>query len=1082
MKNNLTAFSKKLNGDAASLVYDKYYSRLVAALSQTGLPDSTIMAFIVALSKYAPLLDGYSNLIELIWGDGGVIEDATNIKGEAETALKNSQQEYKNKVELVRKSLDQLKKHFNNLKSEELYKIKEATYLTSTLVAGSGQKISDRFENTENEIDGVEKELAVAERLYYEAKSGYIKNATKKLDSLLEKIDELDDAIDGLEKDSKDVVEAKRSEVANLLAEFEALTKGKLLTKEVKELYDSASYEIKQGDSGGSLGACFFHYSNAEKKLKAAKSLFLEKPAELVVSIKAEIERLEKLVAGAEKDNIEVSTEKTLLRLISENPDVWVGSETAANLNRIEQNIIKKAELKWGFLERKRYELLQKIELGGRELSDLKSSIEIAEDGAFDNRGKIKWSEALGRLKAIHEAYTEIENQITQKELALLTGNGLVVNKAVFIGEVELEKPVEISVDIFIKNPYPYNASNVAVKVANDIRLLESNIIKGREFLSAIAQTDSILTLYMKQIDPYANYEILFKKNETIVHIISNKTEIYAGPDGSAIGKEEITFLLDYDVSSFSPMMNEGDNVEIDGLSFSRTLKKGTHKLTRSYVIKEAYRSECANYNAKKDFLRTNIQYDINILPLFDIKELTFFVEKPLDAKSFSVNSLGLEKITEKTDIGNGLYSFKVLNLKKGKATTLRVTYFVDNATDYLNKQLSLFDVTNLSETARTIYDQVVAAIAANNITEALAKIEQLKGIIEKEKKEREKISSEYARLFGTFEDEKKKIDEALSALKIADINSSIVGLLEARSALLNKTLTAAAAKDSAEGVKLLEAVDKTWLKNELATIKKEIFNEYNSYKKAYLNLTDTLSSEFADFESTYAKFEASNDVEDLPALLIAQKKVKDAVNAAKLNESAIHASIHDSFKLLRANITALLNKYVAEKKIASGTQFAALFSIDEKEVQRHLKEIEKALEGGRSLKELNDLISKSQEDVVALSNFFSSLEDEANEMTKVAEEAYNRQTGLSDADRKTAAQYIANAKNALADKKYVDALKASEKALALLKTSTQKEDVSLLLLGLTALFIIGAISIYIIKYRKDGGSEKPYRRLARIK
>ncbi len=1051
-------------------------------------------------TKFVPQDINLDSVLMAIWAEEGAISLADELKQEAMSALVNAKKNYRGMRSAIKNDLDSLEKKIQEMKNDKLNLINEvAQVMEGAIYVGEEGTIRIRFEDVQSSIENIKNDLIAAESIYKQITTeGYIKNATKNLNNIKEELTKTNILSDRLKQDAEATIESLHNVVLRTLEEFELLTKEKLLTTEVKSLYEDAKKDIEKAKSSvSSLGNRYINYNNAKNKLSIATTLFYEKPAEIIAAMRAKITKLKTFIAAAKVDEIEVSLEENLLELISENPGAWIGTRTVQNLNGMEQNIIKKAQAKWGFLKGMRKNLLEQIKLGGHALSDLKTSIVKAEKLYIDSVGHIKWKEAIGKLKTIYNEYIDVESQITKNEYAIITANGLIVNNDLFIGAVELDKPTTISLDIFIKNRYPYRADKVSRKIPSTINWLESNIVKGNDLLEAIASDGSTIILYMKTIEPYATYEIKLEKNEIIAQTISKKTTVRASPDFSAIIYDEVGFLLDYDVRSLSFDLDylNANNVKVDGLEGPtfNGLKKGKHTLTYDYVYYDAYTYETANYNAKKDPfnpLITNVQYDLIFTPTIDITELSYFVEKPLDAQSFSVSSLSWEKITDKTDIGNGLYRFKIQNLKKEKPVSVRISYTIKNVADYINKELTWINPNRLSENANKTYVEVQNAVAANNSNNAIVKLQELKAKINKEKTESEKHTAKYKSLANAIETEKNNIEKVVSDLKDSHINIPITTMLEKRVEYLNETLKDATKISPSSAVELLNAVDKEWTKKKLSAIKKKVFGDYSTAKKKLLNITGKSDPQFNAFENAYAVFEATNNVRDLPEVLIAQQAMNQIVTQAEEQDIITRNNLSSAFNTLKESVTLFLTAYSKEKSAAHGTPFKSIFSLDNKNIQKRLANAETAFKKGKTTEKLKELLSKVQEDAQSLNLSLSSLEIEAEHNVNAAEEAYAKKIdSLSDESKKTAEQYLTSAKTALAEKKYVNALKASDKVLSVLKSSTAKsDDKGFILLALTALFILGVITIYIVKQSKNdrrriGNEAKTqYKKLARIK
>lgn len=1028
----------------------------------------------VDLKDEAPQTGRYKGLFESLWADNGVIASAAQLTKEAADALEDAEFDYKIKKEETEQKLKKIRGRLAAIEKEDIEEIRQAAYFKGVLLPKSGQRLNDRLSALRVQVANAGNELIIINIIHSEKRPGYLSDSYNRLEALSASIINADEEISALQTDAQEVVDGKRADALAEISSFESLTKGALLTDDVKKMYNDAKNEIESGDRSTSLGDRFSHYAEAEKKVRLARAAFNKMPAETIASLEASIKRLEKLIADAKTDGIDTTSEELSFALIKMNKQAWAD----ADLSSIEKGLVQKAAAKWGFLERLRKKLLTELQLGGPSLNDIKGEVESAEGDAFGPDGRLRLPEAIGRLKYIHAAYLKAENDITTAERKAIALNGLITSKSLFIGDVELDKPTEIMLKIFLRNRYPYSADDVELKIENKVELLEADILEGGELLNGISQSGRTLTLYLKRIEPYGQYNFAFGKEQVVAHIIGSSTTAYGRSDGSAEVAESIEFELDYDVDSFS--FPASGSVLIDGLPFRRTVAAGKHTLTHDYVVDDAFTIETANYNAMELGFTTTVRYDIVIVPAIDLAAVQLFVEKPEGTGSFTVGSLGWEKITEKTDIGNGMYSFKILKLKKNRETRVRVSYSVKNTTSYINSQLELLSKVNLSEKAQDAYDGALTALSLNDTSTAIEKIEEAKKIEEGENRKKEKAQRVYDKLFEEVTSESEIIGAAITELTATGITDEFVGLLKGRADVLDEALEKAANANVEDGISQLQGVEKGWLKKELANLRKRIFSEYSKDKAAFLSLSNNLTAPFYDFETAYAKFLASNSLSDVPALLAASENVKAELAAVRATDAEKREALSERFSMLKSNITKLLNRYEIEKKAAQGSHFISLFTEDEKAIKKRLKGVEEALKSNRPTDELKKLVGELDDDAAALDKVMALLRDEAKRAIDGVEAAYTRSTDLSDASKNAIEREFNAAKSALAAGNYVDSLKASEKAFAVLQQPPH-EDYSTLILGFAALLVLGILTIYIIRYAKKGeGEKKTFRKLER--
>jgi hypothetical protein len=1009
----------------------------------------------------------YSMMMNGIWEENGVLDMFAGLKLKADKAFSDAEGEYNVTEYNADTKKSKVDKLFAELKSEKPNEIKTGEKIEGTIGEIPGGTISERFENIE--MKKLNASLYFQDAASAKRKTGmhgYLTKALIKVKAADELYGDLEIEIQTLDNHAQDVVDQLRIDAKNKIDEAQQLVGSTPTSEIVRGHLDDANKNFKEGEEAKALGDKYKKYAEALKEAQSALTLHEQQPLDEAAQIKALRAELEQMIKDANKDGLNTFNQKATLDSIEDVNEYWVKEE----IIKAQEEIIASARLEYGFLEDKRAELLKRIKLVGGEADDLIIEMQKEEMGFVDSSGKIDYRNGLGKLKALADKYSWVEEEL-EEVVDEIVSHSLMAEAEVFVDSVELDTPANITIDILIINTDEYESENVDLEVDLPISvdLMYSDIVQGKEQVSSVVMNGNKATLYLKEVKPFARKRIVFQTTETIAHTTKVKRSAKGLGDESAAVSEEIDFKLGSAVNSLE-IPPSFENVRIDGYFPGRILSKGAHKLSARYNVEDAYNESIENVKATQIGLNSQVEYALVLKPRIDLDEVMFFVDPGAKITNLNVFTLSGESVGKKKKITQDRYSFVVSDLTAGSVASIRVSYILENSSNYIAQELALFNNTNMSQQVRTLVNQAQAAFSVGDSSTALIKIKEAKAQMKKESTETAKARKKVDSITVELKAELDEINAALS--QGTSLNSSFLAKLSARADELGRRLKETAGKSPADALLDLEEVDTNWKKKEVTSFRKDIFKKYNDLKLRFADSGNTSTpDEFLDVEADLNKLEVSGRLEYVIDLLEdfaeAERLVGSAESAAKVER----ALIKTRFDSLKDSILDSLSDYEVQSKAAKGTEFISLFKWTEKEVEKKISDIEKIIDIGEP-KVLDRKLKNLERTGRDVGDTLSLLKDQSENKLSLIQKLYNSSKEQIDEENQEAlSKKIESMKRLVAAGEYVNSLRAGNLILEDIKKAKGGESNNLLLLGVTALAILGVIAAYLFKGK--GGIKK---------
>lgn len=1028
---------------------------------------NTVWGYVEGIQKevysHRPNIVYYSLAMNLIWQERGVIDTLDALRAKADTAYSNADREYKNSRGSVETKQTRIKALLDDLKGEELGKITVAKTEEGTVGESEQGTIAERFTEIRNQEQDARTLFMSAETAYSSDMHGYLKEAIKRMSISEVDYDALEQKIPVLKSDAEEVVEKEKSTADEKIAALESIISSEATSDTVRNYLKAAKDYYEKGENATTFGMQFYYYNRAVEKAKSGITTHQDQSFDEAKEIGALKAELEEMIQRAEADGLNTYDQEQTLETLDGAELWWANEEVEKSIGLL----VASAELEYGWLEDKRAELIKKIKLVGGDADDLLTTMQIAEQGIVIN-GEIDYRKGIGGLKQLANAYADVEKEV-DGYLKDIVSHSLMAEPEVFVDSVTLDEPSNITIDILVINTDEYESNNVEldVQLPISVDLMYSDITQGREYVSSLIMDGDTAKLYLKEVKPFSRQRIVFQTSETIAHTTKVKRTAVGLGDGSAAVSQEIQFRLDSPVNSLA--VPDMENVRIDGRIPGRALSKGSHTLTARYNEEDAYNESIRNIKASPIGLNSKVEYEVVFNPYIDLDKVTFFVDPGVKMTSLNVFTLSGEGVGKKKKITDNRYSFEVSDLTANSEAVIRVSYILENSSNYVSQELALFAGTNMSDKVREIVDDARAAFSIGDTSAALAKVNEAKAEMKKEATDRAKAERKVDKIREEIKAELDEINTALS--KAGGMNSSFYAKLQARADELGRRLNETSAKEPADALLALDEVDMNWRSKEVKAFRKDVFKKYNDLKERFAEAGNTSTpKEFLELESNLNKLEVSGRLEYVVELV---KDLEDAEKLVVFQESAKAAArsgLRSTFEGIKDRIAQALEGYEREAKAAKGTEYSSMFKWTKSEVEKKVSEVGKIIGDGdpefldRKLKALD----RTRQD---LEGTLSLLKNQSEAKLGLVEKLYNSsKAGMEQADQERVEKRIGTMKSMLAAGEYVDSLRAGNKILEDIKVA-KKDEGSLLLLGITALAILGVIAAYLFKQR--GGIRK---------
>ena len=1011
----------------------------------------------------------FSDTMNTIWKTDGVIEMLKGLRMKANSSRTSAEAAYDKVLWNATTKKSRVNEAIGLLEKQELQLIKSAPIIQGEVGASETGTIAERYAQSLERTSRANDMYSSASAIHAErTRVGYLKESVGNMAGADFEFGSLELALSLLKSDAEKVTSDQKQTASGKIAEVKSLISSAPASPFILEKVREAEKYFSDGQAAILLGRQYNYYSMAAASAREAITKYNMQSYNESIELEALKAELGTMIQNAKKDGIETFAQQQVLDDLKEEDFLWVKEQ----LVNAENEIVESARIKYGWLEDKREELLKKIRLTGGEADDQLTTMANAERGIVDSGGRIDYRKGLGRLKALADTYASVEKTL-DGYIEEIVAHSTMVEPEVYMDEVALDEPTDITIDLLVINTNVYETENVAlnVELPVSVDLMYSDITAGADMVSSVLMTGADrVTIYMKKVDPFAKHRITFETEKIIAHTTKASRKAIGLGGGSASIDEQIDFVLDSDVNSLAIPAGM-KNVMIDGLAPGRPLKKGSHMLSSEYVMEDAYNESIGNLKTASLGLNSQVDYDVLIDPSIDLDSVTVFIDPNAKISNLNVIAMAGGSTGNQKKIAEGRYSYEVLDLIAGKQALVKVSYILENASGYVASELGILEHGNYSANVKGLVAEARAAFDSGDVNVALAKIQQANALIKSEAAETEKTLRKIDALKSDIQAEIDEIEDVLASAKGS--NSPFVAKLSARASDLRKRILDSSAKEPGDALRELEEVDLKWKGSEIKSLRKEVFDEYNKLKLRFAEAGNTSTPiEFLDLEDALNLLDATNRLGDAVMLIGSAEKAKAAVAAQEKEATQWRDSVKQYFENLSEGVRANLKKYVAEATAAKGTEFSPLFTYTEKEVESKITELEKLIKAAdpKLVQSKMDALNKTDQ---TLADTINLLRNQANSKLELVERLYNESAaGMGQTEQSAIEQKIVNLKGLVSSGQFINALRAAGKILDDISQAKGGGTSSLLLLGITAMAILAVVAVYVFKQNEGRKKE----------
>ncbi|VVC04492.1 Uncharacterised protein [Candidatus Bilamarchaeum dharawalense] len=1000
------------------------------------------------LSQPIPDLSLSSSMMRLVWDDQGILHSFSNLKNQSEQAAIKAEQEFQSQLKSASAHKSTAEKALAEIKKEDLKFITNG--IKGNGVSGIGS-ISERLTNLEKEVTLLNSFFSESQIKHgHVTEQSYLTNSIILVTETDVSYTTIPQKVDSLKEDATLVLSQQKQEAENEILETENFFTTHIPNSDAIDYYTAAKKKFEEGNTMLTIGSAFMAYSKAASLARAARTTGDYKDE---LQIRVLLATLEDLISRAEADNINVIDEKESLELLrslnSYNSDVIIQ-------NAID-NIILKARTKYeSDLLAIHVRIYDKLYLSGPVSNDLEIELENAEFGLFDEN-LIRFPEAIGSLKKLKTNYLNIEKKL-DFYIQKIVGTSMATSTFPIFGEIKLDEPVDITLNVILTNG-PYSATNVEVpiNIGTEIPFLYSDIKQGRDDVSGLYVDANELILIIKSVEPYDITRIALEKSLVIAHTFSHETKADGLGSGMVSVSDKMEFDLDYPVPRIT-LPNDFIEPKIDGSVNSGPLSAGRHMTTSEKTV-YGYDEEVSNIRTTNLGSNTKVEYDITILSEFDLNTLPLFINSQNDShiSSFDISISGAG-IKDKKRVSDSQINVVLSNIRKNTPTVLKVSYVVDDPAAFITSQIAQLQQSNPTDPVQELLENASYQTSLGNFDKALELIEKAKAASAEVEKQQAKLDSKYTSLSNKATNE----IESLEKIILEGNSSEILQKLETRKTELEKVLNDNMTVE--QKITKLETIDFEWLPKELTSFKKDAYNQYNDLKERfYLAGNSTTPPEFLDLETALAKLETSGQVEYIPDVSKALESVKNLVEDQEEKSKNNRDLLFSSFSSIKSEVLNILDKYSKQTSAAKGTEYSNFFTESNTKINKLLGEAEDLLnkDERQYLAKLVEINTSKDKMELTL----ESLKQEAE--SKILSVEALLTSGQYDQSKKSDLEVKLQTMKGMVDAgEYVNALRTGSTILKEMD-STKPEPNNLLLLGVTALAILGGVGFYMMQQQK---------------
>ncbi len=1026
----------------------------------------------------APLLD-FGWVMNVMGNeDGGAMAKVNRMKSTLWNYRNGTEHRYRVLLDEMDSVLAKATQAKENVDREELWRIRAGSYFRS-IVGDDAAAVSERGEKGAALLKKAEGAKSAGLFAYAYAEQGYLKAAIANVTLAKALASAAERELEGAMEDAENVILDYEAKTIAALSKVEAKFGEGAWPEKAKVLHSNARKEFRAGRTELRYGLKFEDFVSAIKSAEEAYAVPAEGARDTNWSVIAACTDASDFIKRAESDGLDVGAEKAMLEVLNK-----AGNATllVSGCSGIMENLIVTAKEKYSDLGGLRAETIRLVELCSSDCRDIQAGLERVEQGIVSG-GKITYPEALGSLRNLREAYFSAKAN-AGKSIRLQVQKYLSVWSSFFTENAMLDEPGSARLEVEITNTVDYSGENVQAEVGSAIPFDEGDLVYGTGVLRSTTYADGKVRLYLKGINASQKERFVFEKNTTLLRTERISEKAVGFEDYSAVVNEKRKLSCGGKVDGFyanttwEQLSINGVPVVFENGFAKKQLSEGDYDFEAQYTLAGAYSEIIGSRSSTAVGMRVYEKYVVNVVPAIGMDYLQTLVVIPQSpyVKEKMAIPLSGERL-ESAETGEGLVVW-IYGLKRGKTARFQVSYYVDNSSEYIIKEIENLSTRNISDETKVILGGVMKALERNDTATAVQKIQDAYVQVEKEKRTNAGLEREYRENYGLVSLEFEKIERALGS---GEQNENwFVEKLSSRRDFLRDFLDSLEGKELEAQVTLLKTYDRKWLPGQLRALKKNASGEINKMRTAYLDsgVEDVgLSSIFIELRGLYNKFDASGALGDAYVLAAAIKETRSVLDVLEMKAAEESAELLSDAKLLRVRVIETLKKYNSEYGEAKGTKFEHFFKIKSEDVSAMIAQLDVEMKKGNSgaVSKIYDKLLGTEENISGILNY---LEGAASRNSQLAADAASAVSGrISEKETKKIASLASAASGHLSEKEWLKALKRYDEILKMASGIEEERNYDAVL-WLSAVFVIGVAAVYYYRRRKGGKQWKILRRL----
>ena|GEM_PF-1621376 len=1001
---------------------------------------------------HVPDMEWYSGCMRGLWDSAPRIEGKlANISEEKEGMLLQLE-ELRGDTSKVKGAADAMMQTLEGHSLEKIY------------LSGVGKELGD-VEGISDQYEGLNTAHQVATELWGAASGGrrstnqagwYATQYENLLGAYLG-FTEITESGEELIDEAEEVVEEQELKVLKELVDAESV---------VAEGEGSQTYLTKaqtfchKAEGRSALGDKFRDYQECEYYAKKA-----QEPSGDDIETDILLEEVEGLITKAKKDNIDVGWESAVVDFLKEKKI----ADKAPTLRGLKESILEKAELAYLRLPENRSAAITLIGAGGEDWAFMKSWL-VGENCFYGN--DLDYSCGIGKLKEMGEAYNQIFER-AEKERKGLVESALYITVEDETTYADIWNASTYFLTVGIKNPLGLGGENVAIEINTPAEIAGIDVVEGGERIRVVMWERGEATIQLDRVVAGEELLLRFETEYFPCRMTSSSTTAVGLGDGAASVVENMRVECSTEVDGI--YVGDVDSVKIDGASISalegyapKKLSEGAHYLERKWKEWSAYgmRKEMEYINTVGAV--TVVEYNLLLEPRMDLDVVPVEIdEQDKNPQKIDVCGFTGEKITNKHFFGNGGVYFEVNDLVEGKECKVRIKYEFSNEENIVRMKIADYSKQDLTNEQDRYLSDAINASLIGDFDLAMENIERIESSIEKENREWDSLLEKDAKSRKEVEE---KIADLFSGLEKAgelNITGSYVGEIEARVGSLNKSLEQELASGMLQSP--LSEVDMGWEGKKLKEMEKELKKRENEVKARWMEMgvdDGEMLRLIAEMEEKIAAFVGAPTFNHAFEAFGVVAGVEE--RASYLEGKEQDAKEEEEGELVDAISSArtVLQDYEREEgSVPEGHWLDTVFKKSPSWISKRLTDLGKE-DNVRSVVQETEAL----EDEMWRALDFLEAEDERS--SRIVESAFEELNDELGEDIKNEVQTALNrAASYASNGEHVKSILLLEDAMMKMEGGVE-EDVTLVLMALTALFVLGIVSVLLLK--GDGRGEFP--------